>query len=129
MVKNILEKNAKKPSPLPKKLKRSEQEINRLQALIAQGHAKIKKQSRSARKARTRTLIQVGGNALKAGLLDACSIETGEDLQDPKFYDKAALLVGFIQDALDSSEFTDKNIEEWRRRGEITLRYEFAKEK
>jgi len=101
--------------------------MKRLHALMAQEQTKLQKQSKNARKARTRTLIQVGGNVLKAGLLEMCGIETGEDLQDPANYHKAALLVGFLKSALDDADFNDKNIEEWKNLGELILKYDFAK--
>ena len=49
------------------------------------------------RKARTRTLIQLGGLVEKAGLLDLVELETGQDLQkDPKTFDAAATLMGAL---------------------------------
>ena len=52
---------------------------------------------RNERKARTRTLIQLGGLIEKAGLLDLVELETGQDLQkDPETFDAAATLMGAL---------------------------------
>ena len=53
--------------------------------------------SRKMRKARTRTLIQLGGLIEKAGLLDFVELETGQDLQkDPATFEGAATLMGAL---------------------------------
>ena len=127
MAKRFLKTQSENPAQNQRLIKKKWQEINRLQALMAQEQTKLQKQGKNARKARTRTLIQAGGNVLKAGLFDMCGIETGDDLQDPENYHKAALLVGFLKSALDGANFTDKNIEEWRSLGELILKYDFAK--
>ena len=59
---------------------------------------KLELTSRTARKARTRTLIGIGGLASKAGLLDTFGIILGEDLQKspPMKEQAAALFKGFL---------------------------------
>lgn len=53
--------------------------------------------SKEARRARTRTLIQVGGLVDKSGLLDLLGIEAGQDLQkDVDTIDQAATLMGSL---------------------------------
>ena len=51
------------------------------------------------RKARTRTLIQLGGLIEKSGLLQELGLKTGDDLQrDPECHESAAVLMGgFIE--------------------------------
>jgi len=52
---------------------------------------------RNQRKARTRTLIQLGGLVEKAGLLEFVELETGQDLQkDPETFEAAATLMGAL---------------------------------
>ncbi|MBY0292664.1 MAG: hypothetical protein K2W92_05185, partial [Alphaproteobacteria bacterium] len=59
---------------------------------------KLELTSRTARKARTRSLIQVASLASKAGLLDTFGIILGEDLQkSPEMKESvAALFKGFL---------------------------------
>lgn len=53
------------------------------------------------RKARTRTLIQVGGLVEKSGLLEALNLQVGDDLQrDPVCLESAAILMGALKDLL-----------------------------
>mgnify|MGYP003523620066 CR=1 FL=1 len=53
--------------------------------------------SRSIRKARTRTLIQLGGLIEKAGLLEKFSITVGSDLQkEEEIKDNVAALMGSL---------------------------------
>lgn len=77
-----------------------------------------KSKSSPERKARTRTLIQIGGLADKAGLLELFDIQTGEDLeQDIPSLNKAAVLLGFLIDVIDISNIDDKNKHKWFRLG------------
>lgn len=72
------------------------------------------------RKARTRSLIQLGGLVTLTGLLDYCDIEIGEDLQeDITAMDKAAILLGIFLEAYDTvpSEPDDVKINAWMKRG------------
>lgn len=53
--------------------------------------------SKEARRARTRTLIQVGGLVDKAGILDLLNLDLGQDLQkDFDTIDQAATLMGSL---------------------------------
>jgi len=75
------------------------------------------------RKARTRTLIQIGGLVDKAGLLELFDIETGDDLeQDIKSLNKAATLLGFLIDTIDNNNIDDKTKQKWFRTGLIALK-------
>lgn len=76
----------------------NEQKLNRLSLLINREKYKMKQQSRSARKARTRTLIQVGGLVQKSGLMTAFGIEPGDDLQDYEHIHKARQLLGLLDE-------------------------------
>lgn len=95
---------------------RNEQKLNRLSLLINREKHKIKQQSRSARKARTRTLIQVGGLVQKTGLMTAFGIESGDDLQDYEHIHKARQLLGL----LDEIE-TDGDRYYWEMKGQSLL--------
>ena len=66
------------------------------------------------RKARTRTLIQIGGLVDKSGLLNLLDIELGEDMEQyiPSL-NKAATLLGFLISAIGSSDVNDSNKEDW----------------
>lgn len=49
------------------------------------------------RKARTRTLIQLGGLVEKSGILDDLNLTPGDDLQkDPDCHESAAILMGAL---------------------------------
>ena len=54
----------------------------------------MKNTNSAHRKARTRTLIQLGGIISLTPLLNICNIEIGEDLQDT--YNKKNLLLGLL---------------------------------
>lgn len=72
-------------------------ELNRLYAQQSSQRTKQELSENSFRKARTRTLIQIGSLCKLAGLLDLFNIEEGEDLQIHLLSkDKAAALLGFI---------------------------------
>ncbi len=83
----------------PQSLKRLslQVEINRLRTQQVVLEQKIKAQTKSARRARTRTLIQLGGLLNMIGLTDLCGIVEGEDLQlNMPAQNKAALLLGML---------------------------------
>ena len=72
------------------------------------------------RRARTRTLIQVGGLVEKAGLLQALGLEAGDDLQkDSEAFESAATLLGALLEASEALASpvaeAQKNI--WNARG------------
>jgi len=55
--------------------------------------SKLNTTAKQDRRARTRTLIQLGGLIEKSGLMNLIHIQTGEDLQlDHEAYEKAATL-------------------------------------
>lgn len=71
--------------------------LNRLQAQKARLHTGILSASKRERRARTRTLIQLGGLLQLLGLPALCGIREGEDLQlDSEAMDKAAILLGML---------------------------------
>ncbi len=71
--------------------------LNRLQARKAQLENQQKAMSVMDRRARTRTLIQMGGLLNMIGLPQLCGIHEGDDLQtDPLNHDKAATLLGML---------------------------------
>jgi hypothetical protein len=71
--------------------------LNRLQAQKARLQTGILSASKRERRARTRTLIQLGGLLQLLGLPALCGIREGEDLQlDNKAMDKAAILLGML---------------------------------
>jgi hypothetical protein len=72
-------------------------DLNRLHSLKAQLNNRQKKAGNTDRKARTRTLIQMGGMLNMLGLPQLCGINDGEDLQqDLESKDKAATLLGLL---------------------------------
>ncbi len=71
--------------------------LNRLQSLKAQLNKKQKTYDNTDRRARTRTLIQMGGLLNMIGIPQLCGIEDGDDLQqDLQNQDKAATLLGML---------------------------------
>jgi len=69
--------------------------LNRLQAQKSALEFKLKKQENKQRKARTRTLIQLGGLLDITPLPSICEINLGDDLQ-LEYLDKAATLLGIL---------------------------------
>ena len=69
--------------------------LNRLYAEKAALKHKIEKQESRTRKARTRTLIQMGGLLELTPLPSLCEIQLGDDLQG-EHQSKAALLLGML---------------------------------
>lgn len=83
----------------------------------------MKKQIITARKLRTRTLIQLGGLMQKSGLMDILNIEMGEDLQDYENLFKASQVLGFLQESLEKYDIDDSLTAQWKKTGERFLRY------
>lgn len=79
------------------------------------------------RKARTRTLIQLGGLIEKSGLLELLGINTGDDLQrDPDCFESAAILMGALGEIhfqLSSDTAHAQKIL-WAERGKVALSQE-----
>ncbi len=70
--------------------------LHRLRAEKCALQHKMKKQEKSKRYARTRTLIQIGGLLNLTPLLSSANIELGDDLQ-AEHNEKAAILLGLLQ--------------------------------
>lgn len=80
-----------------RKLKSITTELNRLRTQQVVLQRKVAQQSKSERRARTRTLIQMGSLINMMGLADLCDITEGDDLQlDMDSRDKAATLLGML---------------------------------
>ena len=76
------------------------------------------------RKARTRTMIQLGGLIEKSGLLDDLNLTPGDDLQrDPDCFDSAAILMGALCELLQNFNTEDEPAQKilWRERGKEIL--------
>ena len=72
--------------------------LNRLRANRTALLHQSGKSSKRQRKARTRTLIQLGGLVHKCGLTEKFGIELGEDLQgDEKAREKAKMLEEWLE--------------------------------
>ena len=80
-----------------KKLSRIEVKTNRLLSQKAALKNKLKKTENRQRKARTRTLIQLGGLLDLTPLPSICDIKPGDDLQ-LEHPDKAATLLGILSE-------------------------------
>jgi hypothetical protein len=80
---------------LSKKLSNIEVSLNRLRSQKSALQHNLKKHDNKQKKARTRTLIQLGGLFDLTPLLSICGIELGDDLQ-LECYDKAATLLGML---------------------------------
>lgn len=76
------------------------------------------------RKARTRTMIQLGGLIEKSGLLDDLNLTPGDDLQrDPDCFDSLAILMGALCELHTALNTDDANAQKllWRERGKEAL--------
>ncbi|USO01584.1 MAG: conjugal transfer protein TraD [Alphaproteobacteria bacterium] len=70
------------------------------------------------RKARTRTLIQIGGLVEKSGLLDRLSISLGQDLQrDNALRDEVLVLLGALSSLEEEMGRGDYSRNLWKERG------------
>ena len=77
------------------------------------------------RKARTRTLIQLGGLIEKAGLLRMLGLETGDDLQkDAECFEGASILMGSFVEICQMLEGSEASAHKalWSERGKEMLR-------
>lgn len=75
--------------------------LNRLLSQRAKLKSNYKRNANKDRKARTRTLIQLGGLLFLTPILDICIIKLGEDLQI-SVQDKADTFLGIISTLFDS---------------------------
>lgn len=76
----------------------------------------------SLRKARTLTLIQLGGLVNKAGLLDPLDLHLGDNLQkDEENFDAVATLMGAFGELLPALQKDDAQKLLWKERGKKAL--------
>lgn len=81
------------------------------------------KQKNAFRRARTRTLIQIGGLVEKAGLLDVLEIPLGENVEEPELFTAKSILYGGLlelSDQLNTSTATQQKIL-WEMKGRRAL--------
>ena len=89
-----------RPDSLPSQI---QVKINRLQSQKTTLENKLKSKNNALRKARTRTLIQMGGLINMLNLPSICGIDEGDDLQlNFETSDKAAILLGMLAHLEDS---------------------------
>lgn len=76
------------------------------------------------RRARTRTLIQLGGLVEKSGLMEVLEIEMGQDLQkDPNLFSKVAILGAIFNENMKIlSSASDQEIAKWIKAGRDVLK-------
>lgn len=79
-------------------------------------------QQQSARKARTKMLIQIGGLLQKSGILEGLHIYADDDLQNYYNREKAAALLGFLVECFEDNEFGEDSLKRWAVVGERRLR-------
>ena len=113
-----------------KKLIKLETYLNRLRSEKAALEYKEKRRKEQLRKARTRTLIQLGGLLELTALPSICRINLGDDLQD-EMRTKAALLLGILVKCADNlpDEFTEKQLNELRIIGNTILAAQYLRKK
>lgn len=104
-------------------IKKTKIAINRLLSQKAALRNRMKKQENRQRKARTRTLIQLGGLLDLTPLLAICKIKLGEDLQldSP---DKSATLLGILSHLCNQipENLTEQDLEKFKSIGETFLK-------
>ena len=84
-------------STVDKQLQKIQQRITRYECQKARYLYRTKQTSAQFRKARTRTLIQLGGLVEKSGILEPLNIILGDDLQkDYEHQESTAILVGAL---------------------------------
>ncbi len=105
-----------------KKLSDIEIALNRLRSEKCALQHRIKKQEKSERHSRTRTLIQLGGLLNLTPLLSIANIELGDDLQ-AEHHEKAELLLGILQEMSNQlpDSFKDNEIEFFKHIGKNLL--------
>ena len=105
-------------SDLNQKLTNIEVSLNRLRSQKSALEFKLKKQNNNQRKARTRTLIQLGGLLDLTSLPSICGIELGHDLQ-LEYPDEAATLLGILVTAVNQipENICDEKLESFKNIG------------
>jgi len=101
-------------------------QLNRLQSNKLCSMTAANMYDKSQRRARTRTLIQVGGLVDIAGLLDYCNIQLGVDLQLEE-QDKAATLLGILVEIIRSLPTSMEQQTKWRDLGIRVMKEREAK--
>ena len=99
--------------------------INRLQAARAGLAQKQKRILSTERKARTRTLIQLGGLVNMIGLSELCGITEGDDLQfDIESMNRSAVLLGLLTTLQEQipPTLSDEEIELYKNKGIRTMK-------
>jgi hypothetical protein len=109
------------------RLQKINQRLTRYQCQKARYLFRKGETSLQFRKARTRTLIQLGGLVEKAGLLDSLNITLGDDIQkDDQQLESAAILMGALSELRSSFYGEEAPAQKmiWRERGKEMLRQE-----
>lgn len=92
--------------------------LNRKTSQVSALNYKMAKADSIDRKARTRTLIQLGSLVSLSGLTSILHIQEGEDLQfDMEAKDKAAMLLGAISEIMESDSPSLSRQEKWKDKG------------
>ena len=80
------------------------------------------------RRARTRTLIQLGGLVEKSGVLDILGITMGQDLQkDPTLFNKVAILSAALNENTKViSQLSETDLVKWIASGRNILKGEYG---
>lgn len=92
--------------------------MNRIRSQIALMSFKETKLESSNRRARTRTLIQLGGVVSLSGIASLLDIQEGDDLQlDFESKDKAAALLGGLSELVTMLETSPDLKEKWLQKG------------
>ena len=92
--------------------------LNRKTSQVSAINYKIAKADSIDRKARTRTLIQLGSLVSLSGLTSLLHIQEGEDLQyDMDAKDKAAMLLGAIAEIMESDSPSSMIQQRWLDKG------------
>ena len=117
--------------PQSQKIKNITTELNRLRTQQVVIERKLSQQTKSERRARTRTLIQMGGLISMIGLADICDITEGDDLQlDIVSRDKAATLLGMLVTLIEQlpPALSSLDLETFKQKGiNMLKRYEAKK--
>lgn len=94
--------------------------LNRLGAAKAALLHQGKLADKSVRRARTRTLIQIGALVKMVGFFPVCGIDEGMDLQlNIEHQDKAAILLGILLESFAALPETPsvEQLDKWQRKG------------
>ena len=103
---------------MQEKIRKKKQQMAKLDGKIQRLKVRAKQESESKRKARTRTLIQLGGLVELAGLSQLFGITLGQDLQLHKAeMDKAATLLGALLEFEASTAMTQDLRNQWFEEG------------